>query len=175
MVWFVLGQSGQWTSVKCAEAVWNHKVRGIVHKITCIFFLCVHFLWTSFWGNMSYYMELPQQTEMHFLQVALKDSTNNFWVWKYHDISSAGNLSKKLILTSGSPSGSFQLGFKCFTRELRCVETMYLGGKKNQFSHYLLNTLEFRWDGIYYLGKNSCNIHIICWTLGNSDGMGYII
>ena len=27
-IWFVLGQSGQQTSVKCAEATWNYKVRG---------------------------------------------------------------------------------------------------------------------------------------------------
>ena len=35
MVWFVLGHSGQRTSVKCAETLWNYKlfkVRGhIVH------------------------------------------------------------------------------------------------------------------------------------------------
>ena len=31
MVWFVLGHSGQRTSVKCAEAAWNYKAGGIVH------------------------------------------------------------------------------------------------------------------------------------------------
>ena len=31
MVRFVLGHSGQRTSVKCAEAVWNYKAGGIVH------------------------------------------------------------------------------------------------------------------------------------------------
>ena len=31
MVWFVLGHSGQRTSVKCAEATWNYKAGGIVH------------------------------------------------------------------------------------------------------------------------------------------------
>ena len=28
MFWFVVGQSGQRISVKCAEAAWNYKVRG---------------------------------------------------------------------------------------------------------------------------------------------------
>ena len=31
MVWFVLGHSGQRTSVKCAEVAWNYKAGGIVH------------------------------------------------------------------------------------------------------------------------------------------------
>ena len=31
MVWFILGHSGQRTSVKCAEAEWNYKAGGIVH------------------------------------------------------------------------------------------------------------------------------------------------
>ena len=39
-----------------------------------------------------------------------------------------------------------------------------------QYSHYLMNTWKLRWDGIYYLGKNSCNIHIICWVFGIQMG-----
>ena len=31
MVWFTLGHSGQRTSVKCAEAMWNYKAGGKVH------------------------------------------------------------------------------------------------------------------------------------------------
>ena len=30
-LWFVLGHSGQRTPVKCAEAAWYYKVRGMVH------------------------------------------------------------------------------------------------------------------------------------------------
>ena len=41
--------SGQRTSVKCAEAAWNYKVRGhSVLKVTCIFFVfCFCFMWLS--------------------------------------------------------------------------------------------------------------------------------
>ena len=38
MVWFVLGYSGQRTSVKYAEAAWNYKAGGIVHLISPAFF-----------------------------------------------------------------------------------------------------------------------------------------
>ena len=39
MVWFVLGHSGQRTSVKCAEATWNYKSGGVVHlKSPAVFF-----------------------------------------------------------------------------------------------------------------------------------------
>ena len=38
MVWFVLGHSGQRTSVKCAEAAWNYKAGGIVHLKSPAFF-----------------------------------------------------------------------------------------------------------------------------------------
>ena len=38
MEWFALGRSGQRTSVKCAEAAWNYKVRErSALKITCVF------------------------------------------------------------------------------------------------------------------------------------------
>ena len=38
MAWFVLGQSGQRTSVKCAEAAWNYKAGAIVHLKSPAFF-----------------------------------------------------------------------------------------------------------------------------------------
>ena len=39
MVWFVLGQSGQGTSLKCAKATWNYKVREhSALRITCVLF-----------------------------------------------------------------------------------------------------------------------------------------
>ena len=38
LVWFVLGHSGQRTSVKCAEAAWNNKVGGKVHLKSPAFF-----------------------------------------------------------------------------------------------------------------------------------------
>ena len=45
MVWFVFGHSGQRTSVKCAEAAWNYKVRGrSALKITCFFFFFLKFI-----------------------------------------------------------------------------------------------------------------------------------
>ena len=38
--WFVLGHSGQQTSVKCVEATWNYKSGGVVHlKPPAYFFL----------------------------------------------------------------------------------------------------------------------------------------
>ena len=39
MLWFVLDQIGQRTCVKCAEAMLNYKVRGIVHLKSPAFFL----------------------------------------------------------------------------------------------------------------------------------------
>ena len=39
--WFVLGQGGQRTSVKCAEAAWNYKAGGIVHLKSPAFFVFV--------------------------------------------------------------------------------------------------------------------------------------
>ena len=41
MVWFVLGHSGQRTSVKCAEAAWNYKSGGVVHLKSPAGFVCV--------------------------------------------------------------------------------------------------------------------------------------
>ena len=41
MVWFVLGHSGQRTSVKCAEAAWNYKSGGVVHLKSSAVFVCV--------------------------------------------------------------------------------------------------------------------------------------
>ena len=41
MVWFVLGHSGQRTSVKCAEATWNYKAGGIMHWKSPAVFFCV--------------------------------------------------------------------------------------------------------------------------------------
>ena len=37
--WFTLSHSGQRTSVKCAEAAWNYKSRGVVHLKSPAFFL----------------------------------------------------------------------------------------------------------------------------------------
>ena len=38
MIWFILGHSGQRTSVKCAEAAWNNKAGGAVHLKSLAFF-----------------------------------------------------------------------------------------------------------------------------------------
>ena len=47
MVWFVLGHSGQGTSVKCAEAAWNYKSGGVVHlKSPVGFFPSFFFFWS---------------------------------------------------------------------------------------------------------------------------------
>ena len=44
-VWFVLGYSGQQTSVKYAEATWNYKSGGIVHLpiIGLLFLMLLNF------------------------------------------------------------------------------------------------------------------------------------
>ena len=55
MEWYVLGQSGQRTSVKCAEAVWNYKSGGIGHlKSPAAFLFCfVLFCWGVPTGSKS--------------------------------------------------------------------------------------------------------------------------
>ena len=45
MVWFTLGYSGQRTTVKCAEAVWNTKQGPSALEITCGFFNHLRFLY----------------------------------------------------------------------------------------------------------------------------------
>ena len=55
MVWFVLGQR---TSVKCAEAAWNYKVRGhSALEITCVFCFFLFFVFIFFCFYFFFYAE----------------------------------------------------------------------------------------------------------------------
>ena len=52
MVWFTLGHSGQQTSVKCTEAMWNNKAGGVVHYKSPAFFSFLFFL-NALWSKTS--------------------------------------------------------------------------------------------------------------------------